>query len=359
MVYSVSKQNTSSWHEGELILRDTMRMINILSRHLGGALLVMATAALIACGPGASDKELIESAKSYLAENQLVEANIELKNALQSNPDNAEARYLLGRVYMQFGDAASAEKEYRRAAEMGWDTENAVIGMTRAQILQNKFKNVLESANITDGWSKTAQANLRALEAQAHAGSGDLIEAKSILLSAKELDADAYDVIKTAFLLQMTERQYGDAKNTLNKALKLFPEEAELMLLGANLMIQDKKYEEAIGEYQKIIDSEPGKVMTLYKKRAYLGLLKMAVLQENFELVEKARVAFISNKVEDPEVNFLLAVAAYSEKKYDQAEEYLQKVLKIAAGHGPTLLLSGSVSFAKKDYEKSAYYLSK
>lgn len=77
-----------------------MRIINILTRHSAAALLV--TGILVACGPGASDKEFIESAKSYMAEKHVSEAAIELKNA--------EARYLLGEISLQIGDLASAEK---------------------------------------------------------------------------------------------------------------------------------------------------------------------------------------------------------------------------------------------------------
>ena len=81
-----------------------MRIINILTRHSAAALLVMVTGILVACGPGASDKEFIESAKSYMAEKHVSEAAIELKNA--------EARYLLGEISLQIGDLASAEKAY-------------------------------------------------------------------------------------------------------------------------------------------------------------------------------------------------------------------------------------------------------
>ena len=90
-----------------------MRIINIPSRHSAGALLVLAAVALIGCGPGASDKELIDNAKRYMAEKKVNEATIEIKNALQTNPENAEARYLLGEISMQIGNLASAEKEFQ------------------------------------------------------------------------------------------------------------------------------------------------------------------------------------------------------------------------------------------------------
>ena len=336
-----------------------MRIRNMLTRFIASTLLVIAAGTFVACASGVSDKELVESAKNYMAEKRVREATIELKNALQANPKNAEARYLLGEVNMQVGDLPSAEKEFRRALEMGWSAEAALIGKMRAMIAQKKYKEVLESTNATTGWSGTAQANLLALEAVAHAGEGDLLKAKNIILSAEKLDANAYDVLKTTLLLQLTEKQKKDAEVTASKALKLFPENTELMLLSANLAILNKQDEEAIRVFEQIIKSGPENVMTLNVKRAHFGLLRLAVLKKDFELVQKTRDAFIAGNINDPQANYYLALAAFEEKSYDQAEEYLQKILKISASHGPTLLLSGSVSYAKRDFEKAAYYLSK
>lgn len=336
-----------------------MRRINTLSRFITGMLLVIVATMLTACGSAASDKELIKSAQSYMAEKQVREAVIELKNALQANPKNAEARYLLAEVNFQIGNLASAEKEYERALEMGWGAEDALIGMLRAMMAQKKYKEVLESPNITTGWSATAQANLLALEALAQAGEGDLLKAKSMILSAEKLDANAYDVLKTTLLLQLAEKKLKDAELTSDKAQGLFPDNPELMLLRASLAILNKQNEEAIRIFEQIIESGPDNVMTLNTKRAHLGVLKLAILGKDFEQVQKTRDVLIASDINDPKANYFLAVAAFEEKNYDQAEEYLQKILKLSAAHGPTLLLSGTVSFAKQDFEKAAYYLSK
>ena len=87
-----------------------MRVLKRLSRSTIGMLFIITAGVLVSCGSSASDKELIESARNYLAEDQVRAASIELKNALQKNPKNAEARYLLGKVNAQIGDLASAEK---------------------------------------------------------------------------------------------------------------------------------------------------------------------------------------------------------------------------------------------------------
>jgi len=336
-----------------------MRTLNTLSKPVASLLLIFTLGVLASCGPGASDVELVESAKGYMADNQIRATAIELKNALQINPNNAEARYLLAKVNLQAGDMPAAETGFQRALELGWDEEASTLGLLRAKIAQRKYQEVLTQKAGTAGWSDPGRANYLALSALASVGESDLTGAKSKYLSAQKIDPAAYDVLKIAIFLQVTEGRVKEAEVTLNKALELFPNNFEFMLMKANFASLNNKDDEAIVIYERIIDSAPKDYMTVDTKKANLGVLKLAAQKGDFERVEKSRKAFEAANIDEPEVNYYLALAAFLQQQYDQAEEYLQKILKISSSHGPTLLLSGTVSFEKKDYEKAAYYLSK
>ena len=278
---------------------------------------------------------------------------------MQANPKNAEARYLLGEINLRVGDLAAAEKEFRRALDMGWSEEDALIGKIRAMLPQEKYKEVLKSANASADWSTTGRANLLALRARAYAGEGDLLKAQESILSAAKLDANAYDVLKTTLFLQLLEKQKKAAAVTASKALGLFPEDTDLMLLNASLAMLNGQNEKALQVFEQVIATSPENFVTLNVKRAYLGALRLAVLKKDFELVRKIRNEFATRNINDPEANYYFALAAFEEKDLDQAEEYLQKILKVSSGHAQTLLLSGTVSYAKREFEKAAYYLSK
>ena len=70
---------------------------------------------LFSCVQGVMAEDYLSEAKRHLAEGDVSSAVIQLKNTLQEDPANADARLLLGRIYLDLGDGASAEKELKRA----------------------------------------------------------------------------------------------------------------------------------------------------------------------------------------------------------------------------------------------------
>ena len=68
-------------------------------RYAFGALVVAATLAMAACGgPEARKAKALEASQAYLDEGNLDKARIELRNALQIDPNDANARYLSGLI---------------------------------------------------------------------------------------------------------------------------------------------------------------------------------------------------------------------------------------------------------------------
>src|SRR4051812_21580145 len=64
-----------------------------------------------------TDVEYLQRAKELKTKESFPAAIIELKNALQKNPKNAEARWLLGEVYANTGLGKEAEKELKLAVD--------------------------------------------------------------------------------------------------------------------------------------------------------------------------------------------------------------------------------------------------
>src|SRR5690554_1972932 len=92
----------------------------------------------------ATDVEHVEKAKEFLDKSDHQASIIELKSALQKNSSNAEARRLLGESYVSLCDGPSAEKELRRAMELGVVRESVLLSLAEALQLQGKSQQILD-----------------------------------------------------------------------------------------------------------------------------------------------------------------------------------------------------------------------
>ncbi len=100
--------------------------------------IVTLLATLSACSGGVSTEEHITRANQFIANSEYDSAIIELKNALQEDSESGEARWLLGKVYLESGDVLSAEKELQRALKLGW-SHSDVIPVRITVTMNTKF----------------------------------------------------------------------------------------------------------------------------------------------------------------------------------------------------------------------------
>ena len=75
---------------------------------VSGAILL--SAGMAGCSRTQTAEELIAEAQQYQKKGDRKAALIQLKNAVAQNPDNVDARLRLGNLYLDLGDAASADK---------------------------------------------------------------------------------------------------------------------------------------------------------------------------------------------------------------------------------------------------------
>src|SRR5438309_3018152 len=86
---------------------------------LGSCLLFAALLGLAGCQRNLTDKDFVQKGKEAQEQGKLAEAEIELKNALQKNPDNIEARRRLGEIYVAQGKGKAGEEQLLRAKALG------------------------------------------------------------------------------------------------------------------------------------------------------------------------------------------------------------------------------------------------
>src|SRR5688572_21917681 len=80
--------------------------------------------------------EYIASAKEYLERGDRPAAVIQLKNALGKDSSNAEARYLLGKAFLEGEDPVSAAIELQKAVDLRYDPSLVSPLLARAWLNQ-------------------------------------------------------------------------------------------------------------------------------------------------------------------------------------------------------------------------------
>ncbi|RPI11855.1 MAG: tetratricopeptide repeat protein, partial [Acidobacteriales bacterium] len=104
--------------------------------------LILGASLLTACGANDS-AALLTEARAMIAAGDYKAAAIQLKNALTQDENNAEARFELGKLYLEQFDLASAEKEFRRAREAGYKADAVNPMIARTLLGQREFERVL------------------------------------------------------------------------------------------------------------------------------------------------------------------------------------------------------------------------
>ena len=286
-------------------------ILNRHSLHAAALCLAMLAVLMAACGesPEAEAQKFMESAQRSYDAGDFNGAFIELKNALQKRPDNAAARLLLGRIYLDAGDGVSAEKELAHAWELGNRTDDVRLLLTQARLRQGNYEAVLEDVPADLGFESSIMLDFLTARAEALLGLGRAHEAIEVFkdIVARRPQAMSYaGLARATFLVG----QHDQAMEYLDKGLALNPESAELYALSGQFNFQLNKRNEAEAGYTSALGLDGENV------RALMGLANLRIITKN----------------------------------YDKAWEYLNRAAASAPLDMPTAMLGGYVSLARKDF---------
>ena len=98
---------------------------------------------LSACSKPLSEEETLSLAEQNIEAGKIAEASINIKNVIKENPQNAQARLLLGKLYFEQSNFLSAEKELSKAVELAPTLDEAILTLAHTQLTLNRFDDAL------------------------------------------------------------------------------------------------------------------------------------------------------------------------------------------------------------------------
>ncbi|WP_116364754.1 XrtA/PEP-CTERM system TPR-repeat protein PrsT [Parahaliea mediterranea] len=309
-------------------------------------------AVLQGCSDATSDADYLAQARSAVAAGESPEAIILLKNALQQNGSNWDARYLLGKVYFETGDLLSAEKELERVQSSSPEGRDELVSMLakaweqlgrtdalldiEVQGLSDRERAAVTTAKALAYTSQGETERAAALLAQAEkiapdstylryakarnlAASGDMAAASETLaplLASDAADARAWGL---GAALANSAGQQARALESYSKAVELAPRNLEYRLQRAFTYISSGDLDAAEDDIDWLLKHVPQSTAVNYA----LGLLR--VNQKQFEAANSALLIAEADKFKLPNTLLLLAMANLQLGEQDKAYRYAQE----------------------------------
>ena len=324
------------------------------NKYVSGALISSAIAlvfGLSACNKTQSTEKLLADAKQYQQKGDNKAAVIQLKNILQNEPNNKDARYLLGGIYNQIGDPLSAEKELRKAVSLGLDPATARLGLAKAQLMLGQFQKVLDET-AADPKVKI-DAELSSMRGNAYLALGKKSEAKESFDTALKISGNSPDALIGLAKLSIAERDMDAANRYVDLATEKNPQYADAWMFKGDLLRVQGKRDEALVAYDKTVKIAPENSSAyLVKANLEIEMKKFAEAKLDVDAAKKLP----SNQVL---TFYTQALLDYSQNKFPAALESIQQVQKNAPEYMPGVLLSGAIQFALGANEQAEQHLKK
>jgi len=325
-------------------------------------MVAVACLALCGCDLFVSADGRVERARADIARDDYRGAVIELKNALEKDPDHVDARLLLAQVSLHLGDARSAEKELRRArdagarpaqlAELAAETQLALgngkellaqIDSKELQIAEprrsiyrgeallavgrvDEAATAFESAETAAG-QPTARALIGLARARAAQRRAD--DALQLLesLPANSPEYDAAQLARGEILA--AQGRFAEARTTLQAAGEsrrnlTVIQQASLLATLTESELAAGDVEAARGSLQKLAEIAPNAPITLL-----LGA-RIAMASQDYANAAAALQRLVVGLPDLVPARFLLGAALLAQGNLNQAESHLTRVLQIA-----------------------------
>ncbi|MBA4141412.1 MAG: PEP-CTERM system TPR-repeat protein PrsT [Nitrosospira sp.] len=296
---------------------------------------VLGSVLISGCGKPEDPAALVADAKRYQEKGDNNAAIIQLKNALQKNPDDPETRYLLGTIYNRTGDLQSAEKELSRALALGMSPDKVLPDLGKTLLSLGQFQQVLDETKRLSEDKRSAE--ISTLRGRALLALGKVEEAKELFTEALEEKPDFADALIGLAQYSLYRQDFDTAVDYTEQAVTANPENADVWLFKGDLLRAQGKVDAALEAYDRVGKLRPNSTQA-YINKAFIEISTGKIEAAKAD-IESARKVAPGNLM----VFYSQALLDFSQDNNAAARDSLQQVLSKSPGHMPSLLLAGAV----------------
>ncbi len=313
---------------------------------------------LTACGLGLSTEDRLARGEEALAAGNLRAAIIDAKEVLRDEPTNARGRVLLGRASAASGDGASAEKELRRAIELGVPINSVVTALARGLLQQRKFQVIVDELQPTDELNQEDRLQLKLIRGDAYMGLGQTAAARALFEEVLTADPKNFGAHLGAAASHRAEGNFAEAVRILNRLTREFPAEVRGWLAAGELAMQQRDHSAAIKNYEKAVVVAAADNILAAEVQALSGMTEALFASGR---TDEARIS-IARMVElapnSQPALYQSAQAAFLDEDWSAAQSNLQRILQQSPDDRPAQTLLGAVYLKAGNLSQAEMYLS-
>lgn len=311
------------------------------------SLAFLAVSLLAGCGQGSdyTVEEHIQRAKDFQSRGDTSASIIELKNAVQKNPEHAQARWLLGMVYLDLRLGNEAETQLEKSVQLGISKSNALIPLARAQYYQGNFQNTLDTLAAFDSEAPGALSQALALRGNALFKLDKSAEACPLFERAITVDKAYAPAYQGRARCEFRDKHIASAIASAKQATVLEPTRLDAWYLLGDLYRSTNQPELALAAYDQALKIKADDFDALaFKAMTLLSTQRVTEADALIKQIGKQRP-------QAPLYKYLYAYQLYKQGKHNDAANLLQQVLKENPENAQAHLLYGTVNYALKNDE--------
>jgi putative PEP-CTERM system TPR-repeat lipoprotein len=306
--------------------------------------------AITACGDNESAQTYISKAESQIVEKQDSAAIISLKNALKLDAKNAQARFLLGKLYLNMGDAENAIKEFERANKFKFSVDQVLPLLARAYMLAEDDEAILalapqEKLLSNPNTQYLAYKVMAALRTDNKALAQETVEAA---LSVTQ--SDGYSMLAKAYLA-FFEQKLDLANTSVGRILVATPDNVDALMLQGQIATAQNNYELAVESFSQYLKFQPN------SGRAQIFLADSLVKNGQFDEAENIADSILAKVPNQPFLLYIKALVRFEKKDYKAASSIANQSLSSGFKNFRLKLVAGASAFYLQNYEQSNHHL--
>jgi putative PEP-CTERM system TPR-repeat lipoprotein len=276
-------------------------------------------AACLALWPIAAQADALSNARAALKKGDLRAAQIELRNAVRNDPQNAEAHFLLARVSIELGDPVASERAARSARERGYDPAQTVPLLAQSLLAQNKFDALLETLK-PEGRNAALDASVLVYRGYAELGLRRAEDAQQSFAEAQRVAPNAVEPMLADARLAIARADLATAEARIEKALAAQPKSSEAAMAKAQLLRLKNDANGAIAVLDELIKDQPSVTQArLDRASLALALGKSDVAKTDIDAVLKGTPGNV-------QALYLRAVLSAQARNFKAADADLERI---------------------------------